>query len=324
MLHSRRNGILRGLPTSSNFKIARILVALDFGDRASKVLEAALCIARSFQSELFLVHAVSPRSPKGHLEEGASFLEGCVQAGMKRLSDAVAARPSLNAFTHHEIAAAESPLDLIQRLVRSERIDLVVVGSHGAAGLERLAIGSFAEGLMRRGNCPTLIVGPHAAVAGDPFHKVLLATDLGIGCDAATSFATDLAVHSHGELNMLHVIDRKPNPILGRASTSDELMSRHRMRMSVPSDITSICTLRLIAEHGRPQDVIVKAALDCDAGVIVTGVSEGMLHDEHSPWSKFADVVKSAPCPVLAVRQNATMAQLPTETSALFTHTGNL
>jgi nucleotide-binding universal stress UspA family protein len=321
---AQRNNVFGMLPQAEGLKIGKIVVALDFDNQALKVLEAALCIARSFRSEVFLVHAVRVHASVGTLvREDSCVRELCIQAAMGRLKEAVAARPSLNAITHHEIAAAESPFDLIQQVVASEKIDLIIVGSHGATGLERIAAGSFAEGLMRRASCPTLVVGPRAIISGNPFHRVLLATDLGGGCASATAYAAAIAMRSQGELYALHVINRKNVPILSQAPAAEELFARHRMRTSLPQNITSVCTVGLIAKHGIPQDIIVDTAAEHQAGVIVTGISEGMLHDEHAPWSTFAAIVKSARCPVLAIpNRNTLRVPLSAAYSSLVTHPG--
>ena len=296
------HNVLSMLPRPDELKINKILVSLDFDDQALRVLEASLCIARYFHSEVFLVHSVSPDSSSYvNDKESACLQESSIQSGIKRLKDAVAARPSLNSITHHEIAAAESPFNLIQQIVASERIDLIIVGSHGASGLERVASGSFSEGLMRRATCPTLIVGPHAVVSGNPFRRILLATDLGEGCASATNFASAVATRFQGELYSLHVIKRKNAPVLAQSDAAEELFARHRMRMSLPQNITSSCTVGLLVRHGAPQKIIVETAAEYNAGVIITGISEGMLHDEHAPWSTFAAIVKGARCPVLAI-----------------------
>jgi nucleotide-binding universal stress UspA family protein len=306
---AQRSESLSMLPRPQGLQIGKILVALDFDDQALKVLEAALCIARTFRSEVFLLHAAStPSSGDALVKEDACFRESCIQTAIRKLKEAVAARPSFNSLTHHEITGTGSPFKLIQELVTSEKIDLIIVGSHGAMGLERLATGSFAEGLVRRANCPTLVVGPHAVISGDLFRKVLLATDLGKSCVSATNFAADLAMHSRGELYAVHVINRKNVPILAQSPATEEQFTRHRMRTSLPENITSLCTVGLIAKHGVAQDVIVDTATEYAAGVIVTGVSEGMLHDEHAPWSTFAAIVRTAHCPVLAIPNHASLS----------------
>lgn len=309
---SQVSEVLSMRPRPDGLEIRKILVALDFDDQALRVLEAALCIARPFHAEVFVVHAVRTHaSDEGRTKEAMLLREARIQTGVRRLKELMASRPSFNSLTHHEIAAAVSPFDLIQHLVASEKIDLIIVGSHGARGLERIAAGSFAEGLMRRASCPTLVVGPHAVVFGDPFRRVLLATDLGESCVSATSFAAAIAMRSQGELYALHVIRRRNTPMLSQPPTDEEKFARHRMRISLPQDLTSRCTVGLIARRGIPENVIVDTAAECAAGVIVTGVSEGVLHDDHAPWSTFADIVRQAPCPVLAIPSTFAVKAFP-------------
>jgi nucleotide-binding universal stress UspA family protein len=308
---SEQSEVLSKPPRPDGLMIHKILVALDFDKQAVRVLEAALCVARSFHSEVFVVHAVVPRATDdASANENRDLQESCIQAGIRKLKEVVASRPSLNALTHHEIAAAESPFDMIQGLVASKGIDLIIMGSHGAAGLERFAVGSFSEGLMRRASCPTLIVGPRAVISGNPFQRVLLATDLGGSCATATGFAVALAMHSQGELCVLHAISNRNVPILAQPPSTEESFALHRMRASLPQDLSSLCTVELIARHGVPETIIVDTAAEHEVGVIVTGVSEGMLHDEHAPWSTFAHIVKAAGCPVLAI-PNRTSAVIP-------------
>ncbi|WP_130422562.1 universal stress protein [Edaphobacter modestus] len=50
---------------------------------------------------------------------------------------------------------------MINRVAVQEKADLIIVGSHGASGLERLVLGSIAESILHHAICPTLIVGPN-------------------------------------------------------------------------------------------------------------------------------------------------------------------
>ena len=56
--------------------------------------------------------------------------------------------------TQVEGSAAET----LAALAKSENVDLIVMGSHGRTGVGRLLMGSVAENVMRRAECPVLIV----------------------------------------------------------------------------------------------------------------------------------------------------------------------
>jgi nucleotide-binding universal stress UspA family protein len=77
--------------------------------------------------------------------KGWQFLNGCLaSARSKQATDAV--------------IVAGRPADDISRVAREWKADLVVVGSHGRQGLERIILGSVAEKVMREAACPVLIV----------------------------------------------------------------------------------------------------------------------------------------------------------------------
>ena len=44
--------------------------------------------------------------------------------------------------------------------VRTEQVDLIVMGTHGRGGLEHILIGSVAEKVVRKSPCPVLTVRP--------------------------------------------------------------------------------------------------------------------------------------------------------------------
>ena len=53
--------------------------------------------------------------------------------------------------------------DALETLVQQEKPSLLVTGTHGAHGLERLILGSTAEAILRKVSCPVLTVGPSCA-----------------------------------------------------------------------------------------------------------------------------------------------------------------
>lgn len=57
---------------------------------------------------------------------------------------------------HHYLEGM--PIDEIVKFAEREKIDLIVMASHGRTGLARLLIGSIAEGVMRKAPCAVLVV----------------------------------------------------------------------------------------------------------------------------------------------------------------------
>jgi nucleotide-binding universal stress UspA family protein len=102
---------------------------------------------------------------------------------------------------------AQSILDFAQQ----QRIDLIVVGTHGRSGLGKAFIGSVAERVFRQSPVPVLTLGPHLRrPARDNGPKnILVAADFTPASARAARYAAMLARENKAKLTLLHVVDRK-------------------------------------------------------------------------------------------------------------------
>jgi nucleotide-binding universal stress UspA family protein len=134
-----------------------ILVPLDGSDLAEEALSTAASISQQFGSEIHLVRAVSPRlagDPAGsgdvdmtlELQEGAASYLARVRDRLHGGGDVV---------TRVLIGAASNELD---EYILDQKIDLVVMTSHGRSGLARAALGSVTDRLSGNGKAPVLVV----------------------------------------------------------------------------------------------------------------------------------------------------------------------
>lgn len=52
-------------------------------------------------------------------------------------------------------------VDSIVRFAEEEKADLLIIGTHGNKGLEKILLGSVAERVLKRVHCPTLTMNPY-------------------------------------------------------------------------------------------------------------------------------------------------------------------
>lgn len=144
-----------------------ILVATDGSDLASKALDAALDLARLNGADLTVLTTTDPVISS----VGAGGF-GTIDAGpiLARLEEAYAAQAAdLLAEARHKIqdagAKAETihlpdhrPADGIILTARDKSADLIIMGSHGRRGLNRLLLGSQAAEVLSRSTIPVLII----------------------------------------------------------------------------------------------------------------------------------------------------------------------
>ena len=135
----------------------KILVAVDFTPASDAALNYAALLAQP-QSHELLVAYVDERLPAYRMGPGYS---GVSEPGLddlvKRL---VAVHPGLsNLPVSHHLLLGDPVEELIQ-LAREERVDVIVVGSHGKNPVQKLLMGSVAEGVLRTAPCAVLVCRP--------------------------------------------------------------------------------------------------------------------------------------------------------------------
>ena len=136
----------------------RLLVALDASDRASKVLEAAVRLAELAGGKLILFRAivVPPELPRDALVATDARLEDILVRNAHDDLQRVAERvppPLLEQIT----TAFATPWDGICRAAREHDVDLIVIGSHGYGGIDRI-LGTTAAKVVNHADRNVLVV----------------------------------------------------------------------------------------------------------------------------------------------------------------------
>lgn len=122
----------------------RICCCIDFSDESRAALRVAVDLCRRFGAELTLLHVEDrrARSEAAVTPQLTDWLKDAERAGVK-----VAA-----AHEHGD------PKDRIIQYADEKRVDLVVMGTKGSTGRDRVLVGSVAENVVRRSHCPVLTV----------------------------------------------------------------------------------------------------------------------------------------------------------------------
>jgi universal stress protein F len=149
---------MTGLLRETEAVMKRILVALDGSPRASRVLEAAARLAELAGGKLVLYRAitVSPDLPRHVLVETDRRLEDTLLANARDDLGGAAAhlRPNL---VEKLVTAFAIPWDGICRAARECEADLIVIGSHGYGGIDRI-LGTTAGKVVNHADRNVLVV----------------------------------------------------------------------------------------------------------------------------------------------------------------------
>jgi nucleotide-binding universal stress UspA family protein len=133
-------------------RLLRILVPVDFSGKSRQALRYAVPLAQKFSARIHLVHVLPPpgKTAKDELIRHRLVALRRLGAMVEQLLP-----PRLRA----EYAVATGvPADEILKLVKANRIDLVVLATKGLGGLKRALIGSTAESIMRHASCPVMSI----------------------------------------------------------------------------------------------------------------------------------------------------------------------
>jgi nucleotide-binding universal stress UspA family protein len=136
-------------------KLRRMLVALDFSAPSAAALRAAALLARRFNARAIIVHALGPSASSRPARGQAA--ESVGDRADRQFQRAIAAAQAEQCIVDR-IVEPGNPVDVILDQARRVMADLIVMGTNGRRGVERLVLGSVAESVVRRAGCPVLIV----------------------------------------------------------------------------------------------------------------------------------------------------------------------
>ena len=206
----------------------------------------------------------------------------------------------------------------LEKIVRQEEVELVVIGTHARRGLGKLLLGSVAEHIFRHSECLVLTVGPGSlqdspADGTRAVRPFLFATDFGGSSLRALPYAISSANHFGTKLVLLHVVPAVPMPEgLNRPTAGDVMRTRENARMASLQRLEEL-TLQnaklavkpdFLVEIGSPSEKILQAANSLKADAIILGLhrSTHIGTKSHMPWATAYEVVCGAGCSVLTVR----------------------
>jgi len=144
---------------------SKILICSDGSPKAIEAASVAAEIARKFGSEVVLLSVFDPSVvPAATLGIPGGILEttvnsGCfadqTQTAVEHETGKVFQAAGVQYRSRRELG---HPVDRIIVSAHDEQADLIVIGSRGIGGYERLLLGSVSEGVLRHAHCPVLAV----------------------------------------------------------------------------------------------------------------------------------------------------------------------
>ncbi|MGC9527194.1 MAG: universal stress protein [Limnospira sp.] len=138
-----------------------ILAAIDFSDVTAATIAQAEKLARAFGCKLWLIHATAPEPDFVGFGTGPpSVREDTANAYRKEHHQLQEWAETLRqkGIDATGLTIQGSTVETILAEVEKLKADLVIVGSHGHGRLFQAIVGSVSEGILRKADCPVLVV----------------------------------------------------------------------------------------------------------------------------------------------------------------------
>lgn len=300
-------------------EIRHVLAPIDFSDSSAHALAYAVAVARWYGARVTALHvfinwpavnvipSLQPVAVPGGIDGMRRDLEQHARDFVNR-ADA--------ADVHVDVLVEEAPAVLGEILVQAARLeaDLIVMGTHGRGGVDRMLLGSVTEKVLRKAACPVLAVPPraHEPAAHQPilFRRILCPVDFSTASLAALEHALSLAEEADGTLTLVHAVELPAalyeesvtTPLdLGTFEADQKAAALRRLEALVPAVARDYCTVETIAAKGRPSQEILRLAALRQSDLIVMGVQGRGAVSLIVFGSNTHAVLRGATCPVLAV-----------------------
>jgi nucleotide-binding universal stress UspA family protein len=293
--------------------IRRILCPVDFSDFSRHALDHAVALARHHDAALTVLYVVPPlQTNYPALGVGAYVPYVYTVDDLKQFQQTLERFVSSVGYPVTAVSVEALVVDEILKRAAALPADLIVMGTHGRSGFDRLLLGSVAERVLAKAPCPVLTIPPRApdtAPSADlKFSKVLCAIDFSPSSLAALKY-TRRFVAEGAQLCVLHVAERLPGwqlvPAIATGGPDDPLVvlqqAHEQVRQAVRSTINGATNVRELVSEGDAGDEILTAATAEHVDLIVMGAHAGRV-GLLGFGSTSHDVLRGAACPVLMLR----------------------
>ena len=307
-------------------RINTILCPIDFSDFSRHAFDRAVAIARGVGASVTALHVAPFREAPVYPYLEPRGVEAFTLSGGDRdklameLKRFLAVEQPIGVPITCGVVDAPNVHEEILAQADRQKADLIVMGTHGRSGFQRLFLGSVTEKVLRTARPPVLTVGAAVDVvpANDfSFKRILCAVDFS-GCSlAALRYATTLGASSGGNVAALYVMEWPPvayDPLLGPAAdlagyrTAADAIGRQRLHNALVD--LELDHVEEIVSAGKPHHEILRIAEERHSDLIVLGIHGSNPVARMLFGSTAEPVVRRATCPVLTVRREVQSASV--------------
>jgi nucleotide-binding universal stress UspA family protein len=291
---------------SMKFSLSKILLPLDFSEKAVEGARYAIQLAEAFGASITLLHVLTqhygfdmPGFENGVLTDFFSENEN-------------KARETLDGFLKREfrhlkvkrVRVKGDPAQEIVRYAHSERFNLIIMPTHGHGPFRRRLLGSVTAKVLHDVNIPVL-TGVHIEKSESaklkPLRRILCAVDLGPDSARTLRWASGLASRFDSLVTAVHVVASFDFPGEGYGPPGWTRLAKEKPMKAV-ANLLRNCAVdaQIHLEAGDVPEALCSAATKLRASLLVIG--RGSLTGDGGRLSTNAyAIIRKSPCAVVSV-----------------------
>jgi nucleotide-binding universal stress UspA family protein len=291
-------------------QIKQILCPVDFSESSVRAYDSAQSLARHYDAKLFLQHVVDFVPPSYAYYADAIYVAQLFQTIRE------GARNQMRDFAKSHMRSGVQPecrvdeggvTDTILSFAAAQKVDLIVMGTYGLSGVDRVELGSVAEKVLRKARCPVLVsrkigqgvVAPEGAQDSVQLRKVIFCTDFSDPAHRALDYALSVAAEYDAEITLLHVLEEIPSST--NMEGAIEAATKQLDKLIPPAGLKA-GKIKTMVRIGRAYEQIVEFALEIQADLLIMAVRGRNALDLAVFGSTTYRAIQLGSCSVLAVR----------------------
>jgi nucleotide-binding universal stress UspA family protein len=293
------------LAAESGPALKSILCPIGFSEFSAKVYDYAQSLAAHYRAKLWVQHVL--------YSHPAFYTDDAYRESCRKLREDTLRK--LKQFVKRQTRTKVQPQCVVEEgiasdgilsFAKAQKVNLIVMGTHGLRGVDRLMLGTITERVLRKSPCPVFLVRKPShdfVIPGtkeDPVRlkKIFLGMDFSDHAHHALKYALSFAREYNAELTLLHVSEHRPS--------SDELQrdnaeAMRELEQSYPRGAHKSSLVKFVLRSGKPFQQIIEFATEAQTDLVVMGVRGHGSLDSALFGSTAYRVIQLGPCPVLAV-----------------------
>jgi len=286
-----------------------ILCPIDFSDFSAAAYQYAVSVASYYEARIVAMHVVETwKYPfadyAAHEADYAKFCSALNEGGEVQLQQFVK-QYSVGGLRPELMVHQGNAPNCIVSCAQKQNMDVIVMGTHGRSGFDRLVLGSTTDRVLRKAACPVLVVSnsSHQALDTGPdgrhrLSRVVYCTDFSNNSEQARGFAISLATEYSAELTLLHVAEDPANRARAEAIIAERTQQLEKL---VSETERKHLNVRSAVRFGKAYEEIGRYATEEQASLIIMTARGGDAVDRAIFGSTTYRVIQLGPCPVLAI-----------------------